>query len=542
MVHRVLRTLCPLFSALCLLLLLAGCTRRETPAEEGIRTQTLLVGNLAEPRDLDPLAMNAASDSYIAVALFEGLTALDERTGQPMPAAADRWEISADGLTYTFHLRTGAKWSDGSPLTAQDFAYSFQRILTPAFASEYSYMLWPIKNAEAFNSGKLTDFSAVGVATPDAATLRLTLERPTPYLLALAAHNTWYPVQRATIEKFGAMAQRDTRWTRPGNLVGNGPFVLTEWNPNARLTVEKNPHYWDAAAVRLNRIRFFPIESAEVEERNFRAGQLHITFGLPASKIAVYRTQQPKLFRNDTMLDLLYLNFNLQKPPFDNPLVRRALSLAIDREALSRNVLEGAWPAAFSFVPPNCGGYMSRHHLTYDVAEARRLLAEAGYPDGKGLSSFSIQVLNDARQPRLAEAIQGMWARDLGVHVTIEVNEQKIWLQNQQSMSHQIGFMGWTADFPDPVTFLTLTQTGNGQNWSGYSNPAYDRLLVQADSTIDASARFELLQQAEALLLADAPTPPLVYRGRTYLINPAVRNWDPAIVGTHQFKKVYLAP
>ncbi|MEJ1973343.1 MAG: ABC transporter substrate-binding protein [Lacunisphaera sp.] len=176
------------------------------------------------------------------------------------------------------------------------------------------------------------------------------------------------------------------------------------------------------------------------------------------------------------------------------------------------------------------------------MSEAKRLLAEAGYPGGKGLPSFSLQVLNDTRQPKLAEAVQAMWARDLGVHVTIETNEQKIWFQTQQSMQHQIGFMGWTADFPDPVTFLSICQTGNGNNWSGWSNPAFDRLMEQAANTANPQARYELMQQAEAILLAEMPTPPLIFRSRIYLMNPAVKNWDPAIVGIHLFKKVIWLP
>jgi oligopeptide transport system substrate-binding protein len=537
--NRLFRTLCPLFSVLGLLVL-AGCGKRETPVEEGIRTQTLLLGNLAEPKDLDPHILDAFTDMNIAVALFEGLTALDEKTAKPIPAAAERWEISPDGLVYTFHLRANAKWSDGTPLTSQDFAYSFQRILTPAFAASYSYMLWPIKNAEAFNAGKITDFSQVGIATPDATTLRLTLERPTSYLLALAAHNTWYPVPKSALEKNGGMLQHGSRWTRAGNLVGNGPFTLTEWNPNSRITVEKNPHYWDAATVRLNRIRFLPVESAEVEERNFRAGQMHLTWDLPSSKVVAYQAEKSPLLRIDPLLSIYYLNFNLKKPPFDNELVRRAFSLALDRAALSRSVLNGVLPPAYSFVPPGCGDYQSTAPLQENAATARNLLKAAGYPEGRGLPPISLQILNDQRQPKLAEAAQAMWARELGANVTIEMNEQKVWLQNQQSMSHQVAFLGWTADFPDPITFLSLAQTDNGQNWSGYSNRVYDQMLVQAENSPDPAKRKEMLQAAEGLMLAEGPVAPLVYRSRTFLIHPAVKNWEPAVVGIHLYKKVYL--
>jgi oligopeptide transport system substrate-binding protein len=522
------------------LLLLAACGQRETPVDDGVRTQTLLLGNLAEPKDLDPQILDAFTDMNIAAALFEGLTALDEKTGTPIPAAAERWEISADGLVYTFHLRPNAKWSDGTPLTSQDFAYSFQRILTPAFAASYSYMLWPIKNAEAFNAGKITDFGQVGVATPDAATLRVTLERPTAYLPALAAHNTWYPVPKSALDKNGGMLQHGSHWTRPGNLVGNGPFTLTEWNPNSRITVEKNQHYWDAATVRLNRIRFLPIESAEVEERNFRAGQMHVTWDLPSSKVVAYQTEKSPQLRIDPLLSLYYLNFNLKKPPFDNMMVRRAFSLALDRAALSRSVLNGVLPPAYSFVPPGCGDYTSTGPIEENIATARNLLKAAGYPEGRGLPPIALQVLNDLRQPKLAEAAQAMWSRELGVNVTIEMNEQKVWLQNQQSMNHQVAFLGWTADFPDPITFLSLAQTDNGQNWSGWSNRDYDQLLKQAESSADPAQRKHFLQIAEGLMLAECPVAPLVYRSRTFLLHPAVKNWEPAVVGIHLYKNVYL--
>lgn len=519
-------------------LALTACRKAETAAEAGIRSQTLIVGNLAEPKDLDPQVIDAYTDMNIAAALFEGLTGLDEKTSHPVPGVAERWDISPDGLVYTFHLRPTARWSNGDPVTSRDFAWSLQRILTPAFAAGYSYMLWPIKNAEAYNAGKLTDFSAVGIATPDDATLRLTLERPTPALLTIAAHNTWYPVHRATIEKFGKMEQPGTAWTRPGNLVSNGPFRLREWVTNDHITVEKNPHYWDT--VRLNAIKFLPVENGDVEERNFRAGQIHITYDLPVSKIAGYRAQRPSPLRNDPFLSLLYLNFNTTKPPFDQPAVRRALALAIDRDAISRSVLDGVWPAAHAFVPPGSGDYVSTASVPTDFAEARRLLASAGFPDGQGFPTVPLQVLNDLRQPKIAEALQATWQRELGIHVTIEMNEQKTWLQNQQAMTHTLGTLGWVADYPDPITFLSLCQTGNGNNWTGWSNPAYDRLLEEASATADPAARFALLQKAEAFMLAEAPASPLVIRTRTYLLHPAVRDWDPAPVGLHLYKKVYL--
>ncbi|MGH7995718.1 MAG: peptide ABC transporter substrate-binding protein, partial [Opitutaceae bacterium] len=319
-------------------LTISGCHRRETAAVAGIATQTLLMGNGAEPADLDPDVVTAWPDSDIDYALFEGLTWIDEKTARPIPAAAESWEVSPDGLVYTFHLRPNGRWSNGDPVTAQDFVFSFRRILTPSFAAAYSYMLWPIKNARAYNLGKIVDFGRVGVKALDEHTLQITVARPTPYLPALAAHTTWLPVPRSTIEKFGKFDQRGTKWTLPGNLVGNGPFVLSEWIPNGRIVVRKNPRYWNAAHVRLNRIEFFPMESPDAEELAFRSGELQVTYALPVYSIARYRRDHPELLRDDPQLSSFFLFLNVRRPPLDNVKVRRALSLAIDREAIVRNV------------------------------------------------------------------------------------------------------------------------------------------------------------------------------------------------------------
>ena len=521
-------------------LLAPGCARRETQAEEGIRTRTLLLGNQNEPATLDPHLIDAATDQNIAVALFEGLTVLDEATAQPLPGVAERWDVSPDGRVYTFHLRPSARWSNGDPVTAADFAWSFQRILTPALGSVYAYMLWPIQGAEDFNTGRLASFAGVGVTVVDAATLRLTLAQPVPYLLALAAHSTWLPVHRATVEKYGRMQDRDTAWTRPGHLVGNGPFVLTEWRPNARLIVSRNPRYWDAAHNRLERVIFFPTEKAETEERNFRAGQLHVTYSLPAAKIATYRREAPGSLRLDPLLYLSYLNFNTTKPPLNQPQVRRALALAIDRAAISQRVFGGARLPAATLSPPDCGGYLAPPGQPLDYAAARALLAAAGYPGGRGLPPLPLQVLNDDKSPLAAEAIQAMWQRELGVRVTLEPYEQKTWIQNQQTLSHTLGLMSWTADFADPITFLGLFITGGGNNWTGWSSPAYDGLLAQAARTASPAARFALLRQAEALLLAEAPIAPVVFGARTYLLHPAVKHWAPSPVGLHRYQLIEL--
>lgn len=530
----------PLLCLIAALLGLTACAKRETPAEEGIRTRTLLIGNQNEPASIDPHIVEAATDMNVSIALYEGLVGYDEKTGGPVPAVAERWDISPDGLVYTFHLRATAKWSNGERVTASDFAYSLQRILTPSLGASYAYMLWPIKHAQEFNAGKLKDFSAVGVTVVDDATLRITLARPTPYLLGLAAHTTWMPVHRATVEKHGKPDDRTSPWTRPGKFVGNGPFTLTEWQPNARIIVAKNPHYWGAAANQLERVIFYPTEKSDVEELNFRAGQLHLTFSVPSSKVDTYRQQSPERLRIDPLLNFTYINFNTTQPPFNNPKVRRAFALALDRPVMLQRVFNGTATPAHSVVPPGCNGYTGPAGQPDDVATAKTLLAEAGFPGGKGFPAVAIQVLNDDKSPRLAETMQAFWLRELGVKITIEPYEQKTWVQNQQTLSHRIALMGWTADFPDPVTFLDVFRGGGGNNWTGWANKDYDAFLDQAANTADPAARFALMKKAEAVLLEDAGVGAVFFNTRAYLIHPAVKNWEPSPLGLHRYQLIRL--
>lgn len=518
----------------------SGCGRRETAVESGNRTGVLHVGNGAEPGTLDPHLVDAYNDMRILAALFEGLCAVDETTSRAVPAAAERWEPAPDGLTWTFHLRAGLQWSNGEPLTAGDFVSSWRRALSPQLASPYAYFLFPIKNAEAFNAGKLTDPAALGLAAPDDRTLVITLERPTPYLPLLAANAAWYPVNTRVLDRLGGATNRSTPWQTPANFVGNGPFTLKEWAVNARIVVDRNPRYWDAAAVRLNSIVFYPIENPDVEERNFRAGQLHLTYALPFDKIPVYRAQEPAKLRADPFLRTYFIRFNTTKPPFDNPKLRRALALAIDRESIARNLLHGSFVAAHHYVAPGFPGFTSRGRVPDDFAAARTLLAEAGYPGGKGLPPFELQVRNDDALPRVIEAVQAMWQRELGLRVSIAQLEQKTAIQNQRLMDFTVGANAWTADFPDPVSQLEVFLKDSGSNWTGWGDAAYDRALAEAATTPDQARRFELFQQAETVLLDQAPIIPLIFGARNYLIHPSVKGWEPTPVGINQYKKVYL--
>jgi oligopeptide transport system substrate-binding protein len=520
----------------------SSCSKRETPAAEGVRTRTLLVGNAAEPGDLDPHLASILNDQIVVNTLFEGLTLLDERTTNPLPAAAESWSVSADGLIWTFRLRAGLQWSNGDALVADDFVQSWYRILNPEFAGDNAWYLFALKNAEAYNAKKITDRGAVGLKATDPHTLVLTLERPTPYLPALVSMPAWFPLNPRVLAKFGAMEKRGTPWTRPGNLVGNGAFMLAQWTPNARIVLEKNPRHREAAQNKLARVVFFPIENPDVEERDFRAGQLHVTFNLPVTKIASWRKQDAAKLRVDPTLQINFLRFNTTRPPLNDPRVRRALSLAIDRTTLAKSVLQGSREPATAFTPPGTGGYIARAAVNTNLEEARKLLAAAGFAGGQGLPVVDIQARNDEIMPRVAEALQAMWQRELGFRTTISQVEQKTWIQNQQTVNYGISTAAWTADFPDPVTFLGMFTENSAYNWTGWKHPEYEKLIETAAATSDAKQRYEILQQAEALLLNESPISPIYFGAQTYLIDPAVKGWEPAPLIFRRLQIVELRP
>ncbi|MBN2452564.1 MAG: peptide ABC transporter substrate-binding protein [Lentisphaeria bacterium] len=473
-------------------------------------------------------------------ALFEGLVAEDPRDLTPVPGVASHWEVSADGRCYTFHLRADARWSNGDPVTAGDFAYSYRRMLSPGLAAEYAYMLFPLVGAKAFNEGRTKDFATVGVTVPEAATLVLTLERPVPYFLQLLNHYSWWPVHPQTIETHGPMDQRDTPWTRPGNLVGNGPFVLTKWEVNREIAVQRNPLYWDAATVRLDGIRFLPIDSAETEERAFREGKLHLTSTIPLHQIDLYRRRSPDLIRFDPYLGTYFYRFNTQVKPLDDPRVRQALAMTIQRSQITEFVLKGGQLPALHFTPPNTGGYTAEARLTEDPAQARELLARAGYPNGEGMPSLEL-LYNTSEQHRvLAEAVQQMWKTALGVDVRLVNQEWKVYLDTVRRGDYQIARAAWIGDYNDPNTFLDMWVSDGGNNRTGWSNPQYDALLNRAAAEGDGPARLDLFQQAEAILMREVPIAPVYFYVRSLLIRPNVRGWHPTLLDHHPYKHVYM--
>jgi oligopeptide transport system substrate-binding protein len=533
-----------ILAALTLLLTLpfAGCRPRETAVEAARHSRTLLVGNGAEPADLDPHIAVAFTDATLLVALFEGLTVIDEATSQALPGAATSWEISPDGLTYTFHLRPDGAWSNGAPVTAEDFVFSIERILSPKLASDYAYLLDVLAGAADYTAGKLTDFTQVGAKALDARTLQLTLARPTPYLLSLTAHQAWYPVHPASVRQHGDVHARGTGWTRPGALVGNGPFVLAEWRPDQHILVTKNPRYHGAAQNQIDAVRFFPVADPGVDERAFRAGQLHLTYDVLPDRLDAWRREAPAQLRVDPFLEVFYVRFNTTRAPFTDVRVRRALALAIDREAIAGPVMRGSRAPARAFVPPGTAGYTSTAAVPTDFAAARQLLAEAGYPNGRGFPKIEVKMNADPVNTKVFEAFQQMWRRELGIECTLATMDFRVYIDTMQPLGFEVLRSRWVGDFNDPATFTDLFTSTSGNNNTGWKNPAYDRLIAAAASEQDTARRFELLRQAEAILIAEVPATPVFFGARTYLIHPDVQGWVPALLGIHRYQTIRLAP
>lgn len=523
--------------------LASGCAKRDTLVTRGDRAGILHVGNGAEIQSLDPHLAGGAVDHNVLSALFEGLITLDEQTLQPRPGAAERWEISPDGLTYTFYLRPGTKWSNGDPLTAQDFLYSFRRALSPSLGSEYKDALFPIRQAEDFARGRITNFNPVGIRAHDDTQLEITLARPTPHFLTVLRANVCFPVHRASVERDGAaFDDRTGRWTRATPFVSNGPFRFREWKDHQHVIVEKNPHYWDAAKVRLEAVHFYPSESTQAQELAFRAGQLHTTWDVPLAKVAAYRKESPELIRIEPYFESYFLRFNVKHPVFSDVRLRAALALAIDRETIAKNVLRGGQAAASSLTPPGLAGYTAPPGIPHDVKTAQRLLAEAGYPEGRGFPAVELTTITSEINQRIAEAVQQMWRRDLGIEIRITQKEFKVLLDAFDTLDYAIARGRWIAEFPDPLTYLNIFTSGNGVNGTGFADPRYDALLAAANAERAPAARLAGLQQAEAYLMSQVPVAPIYWGSRTTLVAPSVRGWKKSPLGFRNYKDVWLQP
>ncbi len=482
---------------------------------------TLNRSSSAEPNSLDPHIATGNTASYILYDLFMGLTTYDVN-GKVVPGAAESWQISPDGLTYTFKLRDGLKWSDGSPLTSADFLYSARRVVTPATASRFASFFYPVKNARRIIRGDLPP-EQLGVEAPDARTVIYRLESPAPYFLQNLASNVASPVPRQQIESLGR------QWTRPGKMVSNGPFVLAEWIPNDHVTIVKNPGFFDAAAVRLDQVNWYPSANQATSLKRYLAGEIDILLNFPNEQLESLRKSIPGEVKIWPSLLLGYVLLNNAQPPFDDVRVRRALSLALDREGIVGKIVTPGSPPAYGMTAPAIEDYRrpmpdyAAKPMAQRIAEARRLLAEAGYGPDKPLA-FDLVYNTLEENRRLAIAMAAMW-QAVGVRAS-PLNRDLIALnKSARTRDFQALLYNWFATNDDPYSFLSLVETGNPSNYSGYSNPRYDSMLREANALADQSARYAKLSEAEAMMLADQPVVPVFFYVRRFLVKPYVQGF-----------------
>ncbi len=655
-----------------------SCERRsdiEIANEENI----LIIGNSSEPKGLDPHLVSGVLESNIIRALFEGLCVEDPaKNSSSLPGVAQKWTPNENFTEWLFELNPNAKWSDGVPVTARDFVFSYKRLLSPDpnWPAEYSEMLYFLKNGEAYNRSyfghilcgndpdfplpweilaeanfkgdralKLENFAdkkfadlkeidlkklqpyltegeqidlskitadkvdlkdlsqterrifcnatgidklskeqlqflktdtglikwtdavpeeirplvldrliahheagkpnlwekaQVGVTAVDDFTLKINLRGPVPFLPEITKHYTWYPVPEHVILQYGKINTAfSSQWTRPGNLVSNGPFKLKEWRTNHFLEVEKNPEYWDAETVSLEGIRYLPIKNYFTETRMFGDDQLHLTYTVPSELIPMAKEKYAAELRQEAYVGVRFVRINTRKEPLNSPKFRRALALAIDQEAICEKILQGGQTPASGIVPP-FGTYEAAGIISFDPKKARELLAESGYATDSKFSEIKLLTTNSESAVREAESLQAMWEEHLGLNVRIEQREWTTYLQKQYDADYDLCIAGWIGDYLDPTTFLEMWITDGGNNNTGWASKEFETLLHKAENTADIATRMQTLSKAEATFITDTPVLPIYFYTTNYLIRPEVKNWHPLLLNNHPFKFVRI--
>jgi len=515
-----------------LLFVLSGCGERSARAPCPAGQLCLEIGNGSEPNSLDPHKMQGTWESRIAMDVLVGLTQNDA-AGNAVPGMAERWDTSADGLTWTFYLRA-AKWSDGVPVTADDFVFAMRRILDPKTAAEYASLLYFIKGAQPLNEGK-APLTSLGVRAVTPRILEIRLEHPAPYLLELAKHQTMSPVPKHVVERWG------DDWSRPEHYVSNGPYQIVSWRLGDKVVVERNPHYWNKEAVCFDRVSFYPTDDRVAAERQVRRGELDMSSPIPPNRIPFLKkdTVMRDYVHTNTYVGVSYLPINSALPKFRDPRVRRALSMAIDREFLVKGVMfDTGRPMAYNLVPPGVANYVSPPNpvwanwtLEKRQAEARRLLAEAGYGPNNPLK---VEVKHRAVEAgAVLSSVQNDWAQ-VGVEASLIGAETQIAYQAYRMRDFEIGDAGWIADYNDAMSFLYLFDSATGaMNYGEYKNPAFDALLANANAEPDVAKRAEYLKQAEVIMIDDAPVIPLYFEMNSNLVSPRVTGFVDNITDNH---------
>jgi oligopeptide transport system substrate-binding protein len=509
--------------------------------------------NGSEVVTLDPQTVSAQADGRVAQALFEGLTVKDPATLAPLPGVAERWELAADGSTWTFHLRA-ARWSNGDALGAEDFVWSWRRLLEPETAAPYAYLLHCVRGAEAFARAAPDEREArwreVGLRAADARTLVVELARPTPHFLALTSFHPLFPVHRRSLEHFRARFPERwaSEWIRPGHLVSNGPFKLRERRINDRLRLVKNPEYWDAAGVALRSLDVLALEHVGTGVNLYLAGEVDWVDRVPSALVP--RLLPREDFDPAPYLATYFYRVNVTRPPYDDARVRRALALAIDRATLCARVVGKGEPPCYSLTPPGLAGYARPElaratdtdpgvALERDRAEARALLAAAGFGPERPFPTLELHFNTSESHRDVAEVIAADWRNALGLEVRLVNQERKSYLDAQTRLDYDVSRSSWIGDYADPANFLEVFRGGGENNRTGWRDARYDALLDAAARERDEPRRLALLAEAEARLLAELPILPLYAYVSQNLVNPRLGGFHANVLDEHPPKFWY---
>jgi oligopeptide transport system substrate-binding protein len=516
------------------LLLLSGCGEvddlPEMPAARlgGDGKTEMHRGNGTEPKTLDMASVDETVGSTILFELYEGLLSSDADASL-MPGVAKSWEISEDGLEYTFHLRDDSRWTTGEVVVAEDFVASLRRYVTPSVVSPNAQFFYPIKNARTILAGDLPP-DALGVRALDERTLQVTLEQPTPWLLQMFATRLGYPVYRPALEAHG------NKFAKPGTLVGNGAYELTEWVVQSHITIERNPNYWNSAAVEVDRVYYYPTEDLSSEFMRYRSGELHYTREIPNQQFRWISDNLPDHLQSGPYLGVFFMPIDVTEPPFDDVRVRKALSMTVDRRIVAEKITGTSEVPARGLVPsyvtdyPRAGYDWMEWPMEKRLAEARRLYAEAGFSEDNPLR-FTIHYNTSQNNKRIVLALSAMWKQALGAHVSILNQEWKVYLQTRKFRGQwDMIRMGWIAGWDDPYSFLEILISDSDFNDPGFSDPEYDRLLVEGNSTPDSGKRARILAEAERRMLDQYPVIPLFYYATNRLVRPEVERYRVNIV------------
>jgi oligopeptide transport system substrate-binding protein len=501
--------------------------------------QELHINIKTEPFSLNPGLANDSVSGSVLYQTFEGLTRIKD--GKPELAMAESYEVSKDLKTYTFKLRD-AKWTNGDPVTAKDFEYAWKWALDPKNQSQYAYQLYYIKNGQAFNEGK-AKAEDVGVKAIDDKTLQVTLENPTPYFLELTAFYTYFPVN-------SKIAAKNPKWyTNAGpDYTSNGPFKMVSWEHNNKIVLEKNENYWDADSVKLTKIEMVMVNDTNTELSMFNNGELDWA-GMPTGQLppdSLPKLEEEGKLKVQPIAGTYWYKFNTEKPPLNNVNIRKALAYAIDRKAIVENIAKGGEIPAMAAVPPtmfpeNKKGYFKDNDVEKAKEYLKKGLQELGLKDVKDLPPITLSFNTDDKHAKIAQAIQDMWKKNLGIEVKLENAEWAVYIDKLHSGDYQIGRMGWLGDFNDPINFLELYRDKEGgNNDTNWENPKYKQLLIDSQKETDPEKRKEMLKEAEAILMDEMPIAPIYFYTNTWVQKDNLKGVEMSGLGDVQFKWAYF--